>query len=196
MKRIVFFLFVIYPIFSFSQEIKLKYDNTPLNKVLVDFHDKYDLLISFDDRLLSTYSVTNNNTYSSPDVALTSLIGLYPLQIEKNGDVYIIYKPKKTGKPKNYAIAGQVIDARNGEPLPYSHVILNVYTTATDVKGSFSFISVADSVFNIKASHLGYYILDTILYSGTNYKLALKTSNIGLSEVVITDVQIEMSTQI
>jgi len=108
----------------------------------------------------------------------------------------VIYKPKKVKRSRSFLLAGQIIDATNNEPLPYSHIIIKEQTFATDVKGSFSYLSETDSIFSLKASHLGYYILDTILVAEPNLSIKLYPSSIGLSEVVIRNKQIERSTLI
>ena len=178
--RNIFFLFLfISSAFINAQEIDLQYVNTPLNKILIDIRDKNDIHISFDDRLLSKYEVTINKTFPSPEMAIGNLIAPYPLTFEKNNDVFVIYKLKKVKRSRSFLLAGQIVDATNQEPLPYSHIIINGQTFATDVKGSFSYLSVTDSIFLLKASQLGYYILDTILVAEPNLSIKLYHSSIG-----------------
>jgi len=196
LKNIFFLFLFISSAFINAQEIDLQYMNTPLNKILIDIRDKNDVPISFDDRLLSKYEVTINKTFPSPEMAIRNLIAPYPLIFEKNNDVFVIYKLKKAKRSRSFLLAGQIIDATNNEPLPYSHIIINGQTFATDVKGSFSYLSETDSIFTLRASHLGYYILDTTLVAEANLHIKLYPSSIGLSEVVIRNKQIERSTLI
>ena len=67
---------------------------------------------------------------------------------------------------------------------------------ATDLLGSFNYKSNTDSIFNVQASHLGYYVLDSTFSFGTSQKINLFPSSIGLKEVVIKNSYINMSTLI
>nr|NQU91487.1 TonB-dependent receptor plug domain-containing protein [Bacteroidota bacterium] len=183
--------------FAFGQGIRVDADNKPLNSVLVEIRDTYDIGFSFDDQLLSGYKVTLSKTFPNAEEAIKEIIGSFPLAYEKSGDVFIIFairQPKK--KEPVYHLSGQVLDATSSEPLPYSHVIINGIARATDLKGSFAHISKSDSVFSIRVSQLGYYILDTIVQVGSDKMFYLAPSVIGLNEVVITGKAIEKSTQI
>ena len=181
---------------TYAQELHLKYESTPLNKALITIRDSSDLHLSFDDQLLSKYKITTDTTFASPEKAIRYLVRPYNLAVEKDGDVYVIYKTRAKKRERQFLLAGQITDASNGEPLPYSYVIVNGKTLPTDVKGTFSYLSENDSVFTVKASHLGYYILDTVLTAATGLKIPLYPSSIGLSEVVIRNKKIERSTQI
>ncbi len=194
-KFILFLLFISSAILQ-AQEIHLNYSNTSLNKILIDIRDSNDLHLSFDDKLLSKYKVTVDKTFPSPETAILQLIRPHGLTVEKDEDVFVIYKNRKQKRKKQFLLAGQIKDATNGEPLPYSYIIINDKTIPTDVKGSFSYLSETDSIFTVKASHLGYYILDTTMNAVSGLDVLLYPSSIGLSEVVIKNKKIERSTQI
>jgi hypothetical protein len=179
-----------------AQDLFLKYTNTPLNRVLIDIRDSSDLPLSFDDHLLSKYSVTTDTAFTSPEKAIAFLIEPFDLVLEKNEDVYVIYRSRAKKRKKQFLLTGQITDAVNGEPLSYSYVIVNGKTLPTDLKGTFSFLSENDSIFDVKASHLGYYILDTVLAAATGLQIPLYPSSIGLSEVVIRNKKVERTTQI
>lgn len=197
-KQAVFFILLILGVLSaYAQEIRVDADNVPLSNVLVEIRDTYNVQLSFDDQLLSGYSVTLTKTFNNPQSALTKLISNFPLGLEQSGEVFIIFSIRQKAKEKRvFRLAGQVLESGSNEPLPYSHVIINGLTLATDLRGSFSFVSNQDSVFTLKASQLGYYILDTIIDAGTSHQFFLTPSVIGLKEVVILDKRIEKSTQI
>jgi outer membrane receptor protein involved in Fe transport len=195
-KRFFVLIAIILSLCTYSQEVHLQYHDIPLNKLLIDIRTKNNIHISFDDQLLSEYKITINKSFHSPEEAIAEIISPYPLAYEKDDDVFIIYKKRKEKNIILYQISGRLLDAINFEPLPYSHITINGRTFATDVKGSFSYTHETDSVFQVKASHLGYYILDTILIPQTGINLLLYPSSIGLTEVVISNKQIEKSTQI
>ena len=68
--------------------------------------------------------------------------------------------------------------------------------TITDLAGSFSYSTDEDSVFSVQISHLGYYIVDTVLPAAHDLKLLLTPSVIGLTEVEIVNKYPEMAMQI
>lgn len=110
--------------------------------------------------------------------------------------MFIIFPSPVKIKPKTYVLSGQVLENGSLESLPYSHVIINEYGMATDLKGSFSYHSTTDSIFNIRVSHLGYYILDTVIYGQSDISFLLTPSILKLTEVEIKYKLVERSTLI
>jgi len=163
----------------------------PLNEVLVELAGNYNLEISFDDKNLSRYTVDLSGTFDSPEEAILGLLAGLPLEYEKKGSVFVIF-PSVEDKSRTDVVTGQVIDRTTGESLPYSHVIINQRGMATDLKGSFSF-NAFDTLYSIRVSHLGYYILDTIIEEATFLTLALTPSFIGLTEIEIKNSAISRS---
>jgi len=181
-------LFILGFVFSSAgQEVHINATDQPLNKVLTGLRDNYEVQLSFDDHLLGKYRVSINQNFSSPEEAITSLLKGLPLKMQKSDKVFIIFRDKEKGGNKDYIFSGQIIDATSGEPLPYSHIIVNNTTMATDLLGKFNYHTENDSLFSVKASHLGYYVLDTTFNFGTSQKIRLSPSSIGLKEVVITN---------
>lgn len=179
-----------------GQEIYIDAEEEQLNKILVDIRNRYDVQFSYDDQLLSNYSVTLKDMFPDAEKAVKALISDFPLGYEKSGDVFIIYYFEKTGKKVTYRVSGQILETGSRVPLPFSHVIINNKGIVTDLKGTFSFISSEDSLFNIRASYLGYYIIDTVVSPGNKYQFFLTPSSIGLSEIIIEEKIIEKSIQI
>jgi hypothetical protein len=195
-KALFVFLFLIFSSISFSQQVTVNADSRPLNEVLIGLSGTYNIQISFDDRDLSQYKITLTDTFESPEAAVYRCIEGLPLEIAKTGDVFIIFPQKKPVKPKSFNLSGQVSEKGSGEPLPYSNVIVNGHGMATDLKGSFAFQSSTDSTYQIRISHLGYYIMDTLVTGPADLHLELSPSIIGLSEVEIKYKLIERSTLI
>ena len=160
---------------STAQEIEVDAVETPLNKVLISIIDSYNVSISFDDNSLSHYIVTIKNVYPSIDQALAGLLVGTPLSYELIKDVWVIFPTRAVKKPKRKIfLSGRVIDKITNEALPYSHVIVNGWPSVTDLKGSFSSaFPVEDSIITVNISHLGYYILDTIVSSGQTQSFLL-----------------------
>ena len=183
---------------SKGQEVIVVANNIPLNKVLISIIESHNVSISFDDSNLSNYKITDSTEYPSLNQALAGLLVNLPLSYELIGDVWVIYPRKELiYHPQKAFVSGRVLDEITNEALPYSHVIVNGWPTVTDLKGSFSssFLLI-DSIINIKVTHLGYYILDTIVKVNQNHNFPLIPSSIGLSEIIISGNAIERSTQI
>lgn len=198
-KRCLLLLFFLFSCstYFFGQEIVVHANNEPLNQVLTRIIGQDDFNISFDDELLSKYRITQSATYSSPEVAVKNLIKNLPLEYENKDGVLIIYpKPEISAKAQTYLLSGRILDRISYEPLPYSHVIINGRGTVTDLTGTFSYSTNEDSIFSVKISHLGYYIVDTILQPGHDLQLFLTPSIIGLTEIEIKNKYPETAMQI
>jgi hypothetical protein len=193
-KVLISLIFI--PLLSFGQQISIDAKSRPLNEELARLSAAYGIQISFDDRALSKYAVTLTGTFESPEPAIREMIKGFPLEADKNGEVFIIYPSKKTGKQKTYTVSGQVMEKGSRESLPYSHVLVNDHGLVTDLMGNFTYLSSSDSAFSIKVSHLGYYIFDTLISSVSDQKFYLTPSIIKLPEVEITNKLVERSTQI
>ena len=196
-RLIVFILFFhLTAISCFSQQIDIAVHNTPLNQVLIDLRDKYRLQFSFDDHMLSRYDLTLSGQWSSPEDAIRSIIGKFPLTYRKQGDIFLILPKKKQTVLRNYLLLGQVSETKSREPLAFSQLYVNNRILVSDLKGSFSYQSTTDSVFHIRISHLGYFSLDTVVTAGSYHLFNLIPSVIGLREIVIKNQSYDKSTHI
>ncbi|MBN1790418.1 MAG: carboxypeptidase-like regulatory domain-containing protein [Bacteroidales bacterium] len=187
------FLFLISP--AFSQEIRINCTDEPLNKILIQLRDNYGLMVSFDDRQLSTYKLTVEKRFSSPEQTIDYLLKGLPFRYEVSEGVYIIYTFEVRVKPKIYFIAGSVSDRTSHETLPFSSILINNKGFISDARGNFSFTSGTDSIFSVKISYLGYYILDTVVPRGTHYNFRLTPSVISMQEVIVIGPVVERSIQ-
>ncbi len=142
-------------------------------------------MLSFDDAQLSSFKLSVDTTFSSVEKALDHVFAELPLKYENNNGVYIIYTLKAKEKPKKYIISGRISDSTNKETLPYSGIQVNNSVLSSDAKGNFSFTSTLDSIFIVKISYIGYYILDTIVNAGTDYDFKLIPSVIAMKEIVV-----------
>jgi len=182
----------------YGQEIRLEFEDEPLNIVLTWVRDSYNIELSFDDRELSKYIISVNDSFISYDELLTYLLKDTGYDYEKTGGTYLIFpviteviKPEK----RKYILTGRVVDRYTSEALPFSHVSINEKWMVTDFKGNFSCSSESDSIFLLRISYLGYYILDTTLIDGKNHIIKLQPSNIEIKEVVVKHYQVEKSIQ-
>lgn len=150
----------------FSQEIAIDADQEPLNQVLIQVARDHNVQLSFDDHMLSGYSVTVHETFITTESAIAFLLNDLPLDYQKSGEVYIIFRKADQPVHRTFRLSGRIVDAYSNESLPYSHILINSTGVVTDFNGNFSFTSTNDSLFNLTISYLGYYIHDTILKAG------------------------------
>ncbi len=193
-----FFLisFLLFSLSSFAQSsFVLSCVNKPLNKVLIDFSDDYDINISFDDKMLSDIYISIDSTFADVGGMLHYLISETNLSYELDNDVWLIY-PSGDELPIRRVFSGNITDAITGEPLPYADISCGGISSISDISGNFSCIRelLPDSM-KVRVSYLGYYILDTMMYENSYNNLNLMPSSIGLTEIVISDLKVEKSTQ-
>ena len=118
--------------------------------------------------------VSVNRTFQSEEEARSFLLKNLPLELEKSGDIFIIIPNSEDtviAQPKAVTqITGQVMEAQTYEPLPFSYISVNNKSIQSDQQGNFNFIASADSTFDLRISHLEYYIYDTIITQSINKK--------------------------
>ncbi len=198
-QLIVVIFLLVFPLCLSAQQAKITIHvhNQPLSKVLVSLRDRYAMRFSFDDNLLSRYRVTLSKSFTTSQKAIDSLLSPFPLTYSMQGDVFVIWKTERASPSgKNYFLQGNIKDARTGEPLAYSHVLTREKNTVSNGNGYFSEIVSRDTLYHLIFSHLGYYILDTVLRPGNNHTIRLTPSSVQLQEVNITGKAIDFVSQI
>jgi len=168
-----------------SQEVKIECTDKPLNRILIDMRTQYGIMLSFNDEQLSSYNLTVNRIFPSVELAFDFLFSGLPLKYENMNGVYTIYTVHKKVKRRQYVVSGRIEDCSSEETLPFSGIQINNIVITSDVKGGFSFVSSTDSIFNIRISYVGYYVLDTTVNTGTSFSFKLKPSVIAMKEVVV-----------
>lgn len=192
---LLIFIFLFFNTTSWAQSRKYEvaFSHIPLNEALTQLRDQYDWQYSFDDQLLSRFSITIEGSFTKKEALMDALLKGLPLDYELHGNIFVIFPIKK--EPRPWQLTGLVVEVGTAEPLPFSHVVINGQGTTTDFKGAFSFSSLTDSVFHIKASHLGCYVLDTTLNPGLGQRILLTPSTVGLPEITVRENLVEKSAQ-
>ncbi|WP_025864753.1 hypothetical protein [Prolixibacter bellariivorans] len=159
MKRkivVVIFILLAFGTSAFAQKYEVNAQDMALNHVLIGLRDKYNFHLSFNDNALAQYQVSVSGSFDTPEDLFDALLNSIPFSYRKRGNVFLILpEEKKPETPKAFSLSGQVLEAITHEPLPYSNVLINDHGLATDLKGSFRYISSGDSIFRIRISHLG-----------------------------------------
>jgi len=124
----------------------------------------YNFQFAFDADLLSKYDITINKKFAGQEETLKDILKNLPFDIEKSGEVFPIIT-KKIIKKEKYTvytrISGQVVESKSSEPLPFSYISINNRYVQSDRQEYFTFLASADTSFNLRISHLGYFVYDT-----------------------------------
>ncbi len=185
-------------LFAQQQKIVVKADNEPLNRVLNTIRDQYNIHFSYDDKLLSSYKISLNQSFASTEQAISALLKPFPLTYDFEENVYVIFKKSDNNKQprKKHFLKGYLLDSKTGEPLAYSHLLTKSVSFISGVNGFFSKITADTAAMEVIISHLGYYILDTVLSVDRLHNISLVPSSVKLTEVEITGKAVDFISQI
>ncbi len=178
-----------------TTEISVNADNEPLSEILKALTVNYNFQLSYNASELSEYSVTVHRNFKNAEKTIRYLLRNLPLKVISTEDVYIILHQKTdlVSLKQEHCVYGQIIESGSNEPLPHSQIMVNGRQISTDVLGNFRYISMEDSVFHLQASHLGYFIVDTVLSPNVQHVIALESDINKLPEVVVKNNVIEKS---
>lgn len=197
-RTIILWILISGFVVAFAQQhpITVEVANKPLNQVLLQLRDQYNLQLSFNDNELSKYTVTVNRKFQNAEETIQFLLQNLPFEVKNSGNVFIIIPVKKKKEEKQkvvlHSISGQVVEAGSLEPLPFSHILINNHRhLVSDMNGAFNYTASADSSFHVRVSHLGYFIYDTLLFAGASPRLMLIPSMENLSEILVENNVVE-----
>ena len=200
MNRRFFFLFavVLCSLTAKAQTITVNVDAQPLNQVLIELRDAYQLRFSYDNTLLAHYRITAHKKFHSAKNAIRFLLKELPLQYDITEGVFVIYPliEKEKATPRTCLISGYILEKNSEEPLPFSTIRIDKKSIASDISGYFSGQITCDSSVKITLSHLGYYLLDTVVKPAENLRFYLRPASINLQAVEIRDFQVDYRSQI
>ena len=176
---------------TFSQTIKLDYENVVLNEILLDLNSRYGVQVSISSKLSSNCEISLHQTVSSAEKVMHLLAEYCELEVHKIGQVYTFRKKKKkphrvtkTKDRKSFLFQGEVLDKETSEPLPYTKISFGTITIKSDQKGRFSYRSFK-SIELLEVKQLGYAALDTTLSHGNKQVLLLSITIQKIEEVNI-----------
>ena len=174
-----------------GQEVKLTYQDLPLNDVLLDLSKHHNTQVSINASKANNCLITIDKAFENLSEAFYYLAGYCQLEVRKLGGVYSFREVASVEEdsivPRKklvYLFQGVVIDRNTSEPLPFATLkIGNQIITSSD-NGHFSYKS-NRSKQTIRLKYLGYYEKDTILNSGSHLKIPLQSSVMKLNEVEV-----------
>lgn len=191
-KRLtILFAFILIFVKGFSQSevIQVNAKELPLNVVLLQLRNQYNFHFSYSEDQVSKYKVTVTKTFESKQDAIEFLLKDFPFRVKHVDEVFIIIPDKKKlkeGQKRDQTrITGQIVEAGSYEPLPFSYILINNHPMIADVTGNFNYITVADSTFHLRISHLGYFIYDTVMVASNFRQYKLVPASIKLPEITV-----------
>ena len=153
---------------------------------------KYDINFAFDADAFSVINTKFTINNSSIENLLELLKTNYSVDHKLIESTWILVLVKKNipvvvpAKPKPVTFSGYVKDAVTGEDLIYCNVVYgNNQGAMTNELGFFSFQVPKRDSLNIKISHLGYNMLDTIILPSEKAGFYLKPSDVLLPAVEV-----------
>ncbi len=166
----------------------MKYNNLPLNEVLLDLSAKYNIQVSINAVTSGGCLVTVDQEFKTKTEALASLAEMCHLEIKRVGEVYSFVEKEeevtKKKKPIYYLYQGEVLDDNTLEPLPYAKIMIGDNGLIADEQGRFSLRSENQSE-SISIKYLGYFLKDSIVKHNRNLQFSLKAQNLELSAVIV-----------
>lgn len=172
----------------------MDYTEESLNEVLIDLNVRYQVQVSISSKISSTCPITVKQEFQNISKAMEFLATKCDLDVELLGKVYVFSSkqldPKLPTKPEThwYLYQGKVVESGTLEPLPFTSILLGDIRTISNEKGEFS-INLSKRETHGFFSHLGYYKLDTILYTSNTIQIQLKPATIELETIVVNPIK-------
>lgn len=186
MKHILILILLFFGVFgSKAQNVELSYNQTPLDEVLLDIREKYQVQFSFENGQLSIFQITVKRRFSDVDTALEFLFRDKPFILEKVGDTYLVYYTAKAIVRRAFLLIGNIVEKGSSETLPYAHLKINGTPVLANTDGWFSYKSADDSVFHIVASYLGFQNADTVVKESNTCSIGLTPLTYQLNEITV-----------
>lgn len=197
-------LFLLISRLSANSEVPVKFISVPLNIALTQLSTEWGLPLSFDDRDLSAYTVSIKGDFKSAEEVLLRMTSNLPLRVKKISEVWVISSFKTPQKRDSSSIEkdrllflfeGVVMDATNGERLPYSLISWGDKNYYTDRNGYFSIryftnnqsaVWDSSSSIDVSFSYLGYNTVFSPIVKGSTNRIFLTPVAYKLQKAVIS----------
>lgn len=186
---IISLIFVFLPHYGNAQVV-IHARQTHLSEILIGLSDDYGLQYSYKGNIANDCLLDIENSFSSLESALQSILALCEIQYQKLGEVYLIEAaPKVDSKHASLANShcvfnGRLYDAESGQALAAVVIEYEGGKTLSDQNGYFTLMLPQDQN-RVQFSHVVYQSLDTFLSDNQVNRLALNPQNHFLDEVLI-----------
>ncbi|MEM6647012.1 MAG: TonB-dependent receptor [Bacteroidota bacterium] len=165
----------------------------PLSAVLLDVADQHGEDLMFDPQVIPDETVSPPVTTLDFEHDVRNLIKAHPLALHRlRSGTYTIVEAS-VAPPLLSHIAGLVLDAATGEPLPGAHVLLaeRPAGTVTDAAGLFGLRNLYAGRYEVVASYIGYetaaLTVELLPTKSAQVKLHLKPDPIRIAPLIVED---------
>jgi hypothetical protein len=177
---------------GYAQRVDVQVEAKPLGELLTSFHQDYDIQVSFNAQLLNKCLVTTDQYFESPYKALDYLTEVCDCNYKMMDGVFVITKTRisktRPFKTHKFIYQGKIVDKINQEKLSYATILIDKTSIMTDSEGNFTYQS-EEKKANLLASHVGYFVLDTIINADDQLYIELSPSITELQEVTVLSTQ-------
>lgn len=177
---------------SHAQQIDVCVEEKPLGELLASLHLDYGVQVSFNAKLLNECLITTTQKFKSPYETLNYLTQVCGCEYKMIDGVFIVTQKRSSkryySKNKKYIYQGKIIDKINQEKLPFATIRIDKTSITTDSEGNFTYQS-EDQSANLLASHVGYFVLDTLINADHGLVIALSPSITELQEITVLSTQ-------
>jgi hypothetical protein len=168
-----------------QERLGIQHVERPLKTVLQDIESQTGVLFSFSEEVIKNITVTIEESNISLTDAIALIAAQTGLLLERVSEKQIILKKKST----QISVCGSLIDAANGEPLPFATVLVENGSsgTTTNETGYFSLEDIApDAVLRLQYIGFSDRLITAANYTGSPcQKIALQPEIQTLEEVVV-----------
>ncbi len=183
---------------SQSNDFDVDFKHQSLCEILAELHQQYHIQLSYSQTELSKYSISVKGSFHTVDDLLNRLLADLPLEYEKQGEIYVIFKPIINTPQSLYStiqFTGTVKSKQTSESLPFCTVYINGEFKITDINGRFSFIALNEEYLKIEVSHVGFHHLDTTILAQSYFTCELTPVVNVLKETLILGTKRRYGTQ-
>lgn len=169
-----------------AKDIDIVAVQTPLVQVLSELRDKYGLLLTYDNTLISKYEVTLSGSWEKPEAALKQLLRDLPIGLKKVGRVFVLYPVKsEINKSELFSFSGRIRDAATGDALPFALIASSSNSFVSDEQGRFSMSSFKSTPQVVEVNYLGYKPTSIVLTPGISNDIYLNQKSIEIEAVSV-----------
>lgn len=193
LSRIVLSLFfLLFAYENYAQQISVRTEEKPLGDLLTSFHQDYNIQVSFNAQLLNECLISLNKDFDSPYEAFDYLTEQCACGYKVMDGVFVVTKKRVLNnqylKTQNFIYQGKIVDKINQEKLPYATILIDKTSIMTDAEGNFTYQS-EEKKASLLASHVGYFVLDTVINADRRLRIELAPSITELQEVTVLSTQ-------
>ncbi len=185
-KTLLLLLFYTYSL-SLQAQITKNYNETPLQQVLNELSESYDLIFSFSDETVKNKIITLAINNTPLDEILATLQTLTHLNFKKISDRQVI-----VSSPRNKVeICGYIFDETTNEPLSYASISIESTKTGTIANDDGFFqLGTIDLNASITIQYVGYKdkVMKASSFKASSCpRISLFTESTSLAEVLIVE---------